>query len=440
MNTTDFAVAFKPESLAAVYHARIAKSRSVGKDGIRHVVFLANLEAECELISRKVLNGTYRFTPFREKLIPRGAQRCPRQISVPTVRDRLALRVVCNLLKECFPHAKTTPPHAYIRECAVAMQFARQNSSFLRMDIKEFYPTIRHDLLLEQLQQSSLPEWMVALIINAIATPTGSSLSPQTIGVPQGLSISNALATIYMAPFDAGMRKAGFFKRYVDDILVIAPSEAVNSIYTMAHSLLSNLGLTSHPMGTPGKTEQVRLNDGVQYLGYVLNPSCISIRKSSFNKAFNSLFRIITSIKYQNRLEEKERFRLNLKITGCYVNGTRRGWLMFFAQTQDIGQLKHLDSFLTSELRRLGFNRKEEHIKTFVKAFYEIRFNANGTNYIPNFDTSSREERLSIISLLSGVPLEVLATRSSEFLENEFSRLISREVIDLEKDVIEPFS
>ena len=440
MNAANLAVAFEPENLAAVYHARIAKSRSVGKDGIRHAVFLASLDAECELISRKVLNGTYRFTPFREKLIPRGAQRCPRQISVPTVRDRLTLRVVCNLLKESFPHARTTPPHVFIKECAMAMQLARKNSSFLRMDIREFYPTIRHDLLLAQLQQVSLPGWLIALVLNAVATPTGSSPSPPTIGVPQGLSISNALAAIYMSPFDAGMREVGFFKRYVDDILVIAGSEEITPIYIKAHNLLSSIGLTSHAMGTQGKTERVLLEDGVQYLGYVLRPSCISIRKSSFNKAFSGLFRILTNIKYQRRLDDKERFRLNLRITGCFVNGTRRGWLMFFAQTQDIKQLKHLDAFLDSELRHLGYDRKAENLKTFVKAFYEIRFNSHGTKYIPNFDMSSSEERLSIISLLSGISIDVLGTRSPEYLEEEFSRLISREVIDLEKDVIDPFS
>ncbi len=113
---------------------------------------------------------------------------------------------------------------------------------------------------------------------------------------------------------------------------------------------------------------------------------------------------------------------------------------MFFSQTQDMSQLKHLDKFLDKSLDRLRIDRDGVGIKRFTRAFYEIRYNANATSYIPNFDAMSLDGKIDIISILSDTSVEELLTRSAEFIESEFSRLISREVSDLEKDVIEAFS
>jgi RNA-directed DNA polymerase len=356
------------------------------------------------------------------------------------VRDRLTLRVICNILKSAFPQANTPPPHAYIKDCAAAMRAAREHSSFLRMDIKDFYPSIRHDLLKECLATGNLPEWLIKLVLDAVSTPTGSTRDRCNVGVPQGLSISNALAAIYMTQFDKIMESDYFFRRYVDDILIIAPTERIKKIYLQACGSLDKFGLTSHKMDTPGKTEQLHVPTGVQFLGYVLKPDLISVRQSSFGKMFNSLYRVLTNIKYQGKLTPRDKFRINLKITGCYVNNTRRGWLMFFSQTEDTRQLKHLDNFINQALSRLKVDRELNSIKRYMKSYYEIRYNAEQTAYIPNFDKMSQDERIELIAVLSEKSVEEISTRSADFIEREFSRLISREVNDLEKDVLSPFS
>lgn len=431
---------FTPEALEELYHALIAKSRSVGKDGVRHSVFLKRLPEECDLIARKVRDGTYKFTPYREKLIPRGPHRPPRQLSVPTVRDRLTLRAICNTIKVVIPAANVPAPHTYIRACSKAIADAREHSSFLRMDIKSYYPSIPHEPLLEKLAANGLPGEIVTAIRAAISTVTGDKKAPSTVtGVPQGLSISNALSAVYLADFDIEMNELGFYRRYVDDILFIAPTEKIKTIYKSAFSALEKRGLTSHPLVTKDKTEEFRLADGVQYLGYVLKPNLISIRKASFDRMFRNLFRILTNIKYK-KISDRDIWKLNLKITGCIVNETRRGWLMFFGQTDNMKQLKHLDKFLDTQIKKLGHVRNDVGIKYFVKSFYEIKFNLSGSGYIPNFDTMSLSDRIDVICLLRVEQRAEWDTRSPEAIEAEFSRLISKEVSDLEKDVMEAFS
>lgn len=382
---------FSSTWLKTVYSTHIARSRAVGKDGIRAPAFFARLDAECDLIAKKVNDGTYQFTNYREKLIARGAKRCPRQISIPTIRDRLALRGALEFLKTHFPAIQPQPPHLYIKQIKAHLDVTRDHSSFLRMDICDFYPSLHHNLLDSALRNSDVPEAITTLIMKAVATSTGSSSQPTpTVGVPQGLSISNALAALYMASFDNLVDNGVFYRRYVDDILVIDNSESINSTYKKLWSGLKDIGLTSHPMGTRGKTETHILKDGVQYLGYEISPKQISIRPSSISKMFSNISKVLTCFKYKND-KEKHIFRLNLKITGCIINNTRRGWIMFFSQTENISQLSHIDSWLIAEIS--NFNIPCSKIKTLKKSYYEIRYNIENSSYIPNFDKYSIDQK-----------------------------------------------
>lgn len=429
---------FNAAWLKTVYLSRVARSRAVGKDGIRAHAFEKILDEECELIAAKINDGTYRLTNYREKLIARGSQRPPRQISIPTIRDRLALRGALEFLKAHFPTAQPKPPHIFIKDIKAHLKVARAHSSFLRMDIKDFYPSLRHDLLNQRLQKSDIPDSVVNFVSKAVSTKTGSVDQPSPhIGVPQGLSISNALAAIYMIDFDKIADGSIFYRRYVDDILVIAESEKINSAYEALWLGLKNIGLTSHPMGTPNKTETSILGDGVQYLGYQVSPARISIRKSSLAKMFSNLAKVITCFKYK-REHDRHLFRLNLKITGCVINNYRRGWLMFFSQTDDISQLAYLDNWLKCELDYLGIGQINH--KSFKKAYYEIRFNLDETSYIPNFDKYDVDQKKQVICILSRRRREEVDVMDVLLIEREFDRLIGREVAELEKDLVDAFS
>ncbi|MBB4840720.1 hypothetical protein HNP52_003812 [Sphingomonas kyeonggiensis] len=429
---------FNAAWLKAVYQSHVARSRAVGKDGIRHHAFEKMLDAECELIAAKVNEGTYRPTNYREKLIARGSKRPPRQISVPTIRDRLALRGALEFLKSHFPIAQPRPPHVFIKDIKTHLKVARVHSSFLRMDIKDFYPSLRHDLLQEALKKSDLPDSIIGLIIRAVATRTGTADQPApTAGVPQGLSISNALASIYMVEFDKIADDGVFYRRYVDDILVIAESEKINSVYRSLWAGLESIGLASHPMGTPGKTEASVLGDGVQYLGYEITPDQISVRQSSLAKMFSNLAKVLTSFRYK-RDHERDLFRLNLKISGCIINNSRRGWLMFFSQTDNISQLAYLDSWLNLEMKRLSI--KKGSVKTFKRSYYEIRFNLQESIYIPNFDKYDLDQKKEVVAILSRKRREEVDAMDVVLVEREFDRLIGREVSELEKDLIDAFS
>lgn len=106
---------FNAENLRDLFNEKIILSSAVGRDGVKRGMFADNLESEIGLILSKVEAQTYQFTGYKEKLISKGAGKEPRQLSIPTVRDRVTLRALCDLVTSVFVDSKIVPPHEYIK-------------------------------------------------------------------------------------------------------------------------------------------------------------------------------------------------------------------------------------------------------------------------------------------------------------------------------------
>lgn len=316
------------------------------------------------------------------------------------------------------------------------MKLIRSSSepvSFVRIDVRNFYPSIDHKQLIETLEGEGVGPIVKTLIERAISTPTGNERERAKTGVPQGLSISNILASLYMKRYDAD-RGNNFF-RYVDDVLLVVPSHLTKKQFQSEAGILSAMNLAIHPPGVEGKSRICRVGEGIDYLGYNICPNKVSIRSSSYRRMFANLLRVFTQYRYHPK-DDVFILRLNLKITGCIVDGKRRGWLLFFSQTEDVAQLTYLDHFVTVQLKRVKFEASSVHVKRFVKAYHEIRFNSCSGNYITNFDEFTPEQKLDFISKIQGKPIEGLMTLSPASIDREFQVAVSREVQELEKDVV----
>ena len=68
-------------------------------------------------IQTKCLQGNYRFSPYLENLKSKGKDKKPRVISIPTVRDRIVLLALKELLVKIFPECVPKKlPNTYINE------------------------------------------------------------------------------------------------------------------------------------------------------------------------------------------------------------------------------------------------------------------------------------------------------------------------------------
>ena len=87
-------------------------------------------------------------------------------------------------------------------------------------------------------------------------------------GVPQGLSISNILASIYLIELDKKYtdKKDYEYFRYVDDILILCNTSNVNDIFNDIKSDMKKLKLKIHELGVSSqKTDSGTIDKGFYF-------------------------------------------------------------------------------------------------------------------------------------------------------------------------------
>jgi len=197
---------FSENNLDILHDQFIALSPAVGIDNINHGSFKPVKDEQIKIISRKVLNGKYSFTKYKLKLISKGRNKVPREIAIPTIRDRIALRALCDFLVEHY--SKTIAfemPQTMVKKAKEKIT-SNTYDEFIKLDVSNFYPSIIHQELKSRLKKKIRNPEIVAFIESAIKTPTviksDKNDLESKIGIPQGLSISNILAEIYLINLD----------------------------------------------------------------------------------------------------------------------------------------------------------------------------------------------------------------------------------------------
>lgn len=448
----EFRDIFRFGNLGKIYEDRIKDSGAIGLDRVRPMSFQKSKDEQLKIVSRKVLDGSYRFTPYKEKLISKGKGRPPRVISIPTVRDRIVLRGLCDLLTIVFPDRRLELPQITIESLSHALR-SGEYAEYVKIDLKDFYPSIPHDLLLRSIKRKIRKKEIVDLIQRAVENSTVSNgrrvagSERELRGVPQGLSISNILAEIALTTIDRlfGESEKYWYKRYVDDILVLAPAGRGREIGDAIILALENLGLEPHSFDKEDSKSKVgSLIESFAFLGYQVANGSISIRRESVLKFESSLAGIFTSYRHNltraNTKEKRDRalskfiWRLNLRLTGCIFKERRLGWVFYFSQINDTSCLRAVMNTVDSLLKRFALHSKIRP-KSLIKVLYESRRRQTERHrYIPNYDGMDVGQKRKI--LLLRLPKYQVVRMSDEQIEMAFDRSISIAIRELEADLV----
>lgn len=429
---------FTKEYLSKVYSEHVILSSATGVDNMTHELLWKILDEQLNIINRKVMTSTYTFSKYKLKLISKGRGKSPREISIPTIRDKITLRALCDFLKFKYEDVLDFQlPQSIVRQVKDDL-LSTEYTAFIKLDVANFYPSIKHDKLISRLRARLRDDRIITLVTNAIKAPTLSKPSKHDMlserGVPQGLSISNILAAIFLSNLDKRIKNREDIKyyRYVDDVLILCKNEEVTQI---SQSLVKNfrkLGLKVYdPIKYPEKSSSGSLlKDNFSYLGYYFSNEVVSARIGSVERLRESLLAIFTGYKH-SRLKSLEflEWRINLRVTGCIFQSKSKGWMYFFSEINDEILLHQLDNFLKSLCKR--FNTPI-NLKSFVRSYYQIQNNRRETKYIPNFDNYTIEEKSHVLSYFFKKNTEKLTAKEIEY---HFKKRISRQVKDLETDV-----
>lgn len=433
-----FKQSFSKDNLRTVFDETIRYKSAVGIDRISTRGFQENLDEQIDIIYRKVKNGRYKFSQYREKLISRGSSVLPRIISIPTIRDKLVQKCLFQVLNSIYGHGPLL--HEIINNVTKAYHISTYDC-VLKLDIKNFYPSVKHSFLLDVLKRKIRKKEILSLIKNAIETttvskPTKENGTNNDLSIPQGLSISNILANIYMQDLDKkfSQNRDFLYFRYVDDILIFCRRDEQAAIREQITEDCAKMGLE-----IPKDSEKCICCEkagGFSYLGYSFEGSKITVRKNTIEKLRESLIKNFTHFKHSSTKNKRLlEWVVNLRITGCIFKETKYGWLFFFSQINDLKLLFSLGNFIKKQILRFKVDESGLRIKKFVRSYHEITKNLRETTYIPNFDNLLLANKRQILGEIFKVKTEYMLEKDILY---QFNRRIYRSVRDLERDLARP--
>ncbi|CAH1211623.1 hypothetical protein PAECIP111892_03610 [Paenibacillus auburnensis] len=433
---------FQVKNIKKNYFEKIVYKCTPGIDKINRTSFENRIDEYVTIISMKALNGNYKFIPYKEKLISKGYDKPPRQISIPTIRDKVTLSLLNEFLSKVFENnINNKIIQTLVNELKQSI-LSGHFDYFIKIDIKNFFPSIPHDKLMKLIRKKIRKKEILTLIEDSLKTPTipfpTKIHSPNTVGIPQGISISSILANIYLSDIDNSFSVSNTdFKyfRYVDDILILCKNTNVTYIKNDILTKLKNLDLET----SPNKYKEAEISEGFSYLGYfykeIGNEFGFSVRDESIKRFEESIIKIFSEYKFNNKNgTEKFIWKLNKKITGCVFEHKKYGWLFFYSQIDDQKLLYHLDWFIQKLCKQIDLDSNvKKRIKRFVRTYHEIVFNLKNTNYIPNFDDFDLDAQRSVLRDVFDVR-DVLKLTENE-VSKKFKKNIFKFIKELEKDV-----
>jgi hypothetical protein len=330
----------------------------------------------------------------------------------------------------------------------------KEEIHYLKIDIKGFYDNLNHQILLGECLSDIKNEHALTLIRRAIKNKTvpknykkaNASNYHNTVGVPQGLSISNVLAGIYMKDFDIEYEVVGLkYFRYVDDILIFAKQDEIKAIEEKVDDSLNLIGLE-----TNDKTEKGVISKSFDYLGYRISSEKISVRESTVERFINSIIAMFTDFKlnFNSRVANSKWFtaenikalfilNINEKITGAVTETKRYGWIFYFTEITDIHLLHKLDSIISKQFSRLEMfdAASPQKLKTMVKSHYSAKYSPFD-GYIHNYNIYDTViNKIQFLLKFGYISERDIKNFTEEEIERKFETAKGKRLVKLEDDI-----
>lgn len=316
---------------------------------------LSNLDERAETLQRMLLNNEFKPSPLNisERWDPRNKKF--RTISSPRFfPDQCIHWCVIMAIKEIIMHGM------YAHSCGnipgrgrmagvkyvkkVLKTHSKNTKWCLKMDIRHFYQTIDHEILMSKLSKRIKDKQILTLIEKIIDS--------YDKGLPLGNYTSQWLANFFLQDMDHYIKeqlKAPYYIRYVDDMVIIGPNKKkLHKMRKAIEAYLNEMG-----MKLKGNWQVFKVDDrGIDFLGYVFFHGYTKLR----DRNFINIKRQATRFKKLDREDKKP----SLHFSQSYLSR--------------IAQLKHCNSFHIKEkyLKPEWERKSKEEIRRWSNG------NANG--------------------------------------------------------------
>jgi len=274
-----------------------ANKGSGGVDEMTWTDLDSKLPENIYLLWNRLSSGSYFPKPVKQVEIAKKDGGI-RKLGIPTLLDRIAQQVVRAYLEpkldplfhpDSYAYRKGRNAHQAI---AKAQERSFNHDWILDLDIRKFFDTIDHELMLKALQHYCNESWVLMYVERwlkaGIITKEGMYTDSLT-GTPQGGVISPLLANLFLhVVFDKWMQQNHPdkpFERYADDIVVHCKTDKqAKYMLSKIGSRLKQCKLTLHSEKTKivnlrGRSEK-KYPRKCNFLGFTLKPVHTFVKKS----------------------------------------------------------------------------------------------------------------------------------------------------------------
>jgi RNA-directed DNA polymerase len=225
---------------------------------------------------KRLQNRCYQFSPLQRVQKASGEV-----IHLWSARDALVLKVLSNMLSEVLPispactHVKG---HGGLKSTVCRVYDQLPGYRFvLRTDVKDYYSSIDHFLLMGQLANYIKDKFILNLLwqyLHRMVEGDGLYREVQR-GISRGCPLSPLMGAFFLSCLDAQFQQDGlYYVRYMDDILIFAPTRwKLRRAVKRLNETFTALKLEKHP----DKSYVGRIEKGFDFLGYHFSPWGLSV-------------------------------------------------------------------------------------------------------------------------------------------------------------------
>jgi len=166
------------------------------------------------------------------------------------------------------------------------------NTFVFRTDVKSYYASIDHDILLTMLDRH-VPGGRVLDLLRQYVRRTiydGGLYEDVERGISLSCPLSPLMGAFYLKLLDERMETTGLpYARFMDDWVILAPSRwKLRAAIRLVNETLAELKLQQHP----DKTFIGRVSRGFDFLGYLFTPAGLEVAPRAVERCVERVSRL----------------------------------------------------------------------------------------------------------------------------------------------------
>jgi len=263
------------ENLLMAFH-NAARGKADRRDVIR---FRKHLPENLRILRSKIDTGTMKFGTYSFFTVHDPKTR---NICAAAFKERVAHHAMMNVCGSILDQSQIFHSYACRKDkgqhkaLLKAKKWAACHDFYLKMDISKFFDSIDHCILKQMLGSRIKDKKVLGILFDII----GSYHTVHGKGLPLGNLTSQYFANFYLTRFDHWIKqekKAGFYLRYMDDMLIIGEKSMLLKLRDDSrHCLNMELKLQLKHGGQINRTDK-----GIGFLGSVIYPGALKLGSSA---------------------------------------------------------------------------------------------------------------------------------------------------------------